>query len=73
MEDFELATVHYVAACGFVLAAVFGFVANKTNFCTMGAVSDVLHMGLRGRLGAWFFAMGLAILGTQALDGRRAR
>ena len=68
MEDFELATVHYVAACGFVLAAVFGFVANKTNFCTMGAVSDVLHMGSRGRLGAWFFAMGLAILGTQALD-----
>ena len=69
MEDFELATVHYVAALGFVLAAVFGFVANKTNFCTMGAVSDMLHMGSRGRLGAWFFAMGVAILGTQALHG----
>ena len=68
MEEFELAPVHYVAACGFVLAAIFGFVANKTNFCTMGAVSDLLHMGSRGRLGAWFFAMGLAILGTQALD-----
>ena len=67
MEDFELAPVHYVAAWGFALAAVFGFVANKTNFCTMGAVSDMLHMGSRGRLGAWFFAMGLAILGTQAL------
>ena len=67
MEDFELATVHVVAACGFVLAAVFGFVANRTNFCTMGAVSDLLHMGSRGRLGAWFFAMGIAILGTQAL------
>ena len=69
MEDFELATVHVVAALGFVLAAVFGFVANKTNFCTMGAVSDLLHMGSRGRLGAWFFAMGTAILGTQALHG----
>ena len=67
MEDFELAVVHYVAALGFVLAAIFGFVANKTNFCTMGAVSDMLHMGSRGRLGAWFFAMGLAILGTQTL------
>ena len=67
MEDFELATVHFVAAGGFVLAAVFGFVANKTNFCTMGAVSDMLHMGSLGRLGAWFFATGLAILGTQAL------
>lgn len=69
MEEFELAPVHIVAALGFVLAAVFGFVANKTNFCTMGAVSDMLHMGSRGRLGAWFFAMGTAILGTQALHG----
>ena len=68
MEDFEIAVVHYVAACGFALAAVFGFIANKTNFCTMGAVSDMLHMGSLGRLGAWLFAMGLAILGTQALD-----
>ena len=67
MEDFELAPVHFVAAGGFALAAVFGFVANKTNFCTMGAVSDMLHMGSLGRLGAWFFATGLAILGTQGL------
>ncbi len=68
VEDFELANVHVVAAFGFALAAVFGFVANRTSFCTMGAVSDLLHMGSRGRLGAWLFAMGLAILGTQALD-----
>ena len=67
MEEFEFATVHYVATAGFALAAVFGFVANKTNFCTMGAVSDMLHMGSRGRIGAWLFAMGFAILGTQAL------
>ena len=67
MEDFEFTVVHSVAAGGFVLAALFGFVANKTNFCTMGAVSDMLHMGSLGRLGAWVFAMGLAILGTQAL------
>ena len=67
MGDFEFTVVHFVAAGGFVLAAVFGFVANKTNFCTMGAVSDMLHMGSLGRLGAWFFATGLAILGTQGL------
>ena len=67
MDDFELTVVHFVAAGGFVLAAVFGFVANKANFCTMGAVSDMLHMGSLGRLGAWVFATGLAILGTQAL------
>ena len=67
VEDFEFSVVHFVAAGGFVLAAVFGFVANRTNFCAMGAVSDMLHMGSRGRLGAWFFAAGLAILGTQWL------
>ena len=67
MEDFEFAVVHLVAVCGFVLAAVFGFVANRANFCAMGAVSDMLHMGSRGRLGAWLFATGLAILGTQTL------
>ena len=67
MEDFEFAVVHLVAACGFLLAAIFGFVANRTNFCAMGAVSDMLHMGSRGRLGAWLFAAGLAIVGAQAL------
>ena len=30
---------------GFALAFVFGAVANRTNFCTMGAVSDVVNMG----------------------------
>ena len=65
--DFELEIVHYVAAGGFALAAIFGFVANKTNYCTLGALSDVLHMDSRGRLGSWLFAMGLAILGTQSL------
>ena len=69
VEELEFTVVHFVAAGGFALAAVFGFVANRTNFCAMGAVSDMLHMGSRGRLGAWFFAAGLAILGTQWLHG----
>jgi len=30
---------------GFGLGFIFGFFANKTNFCTMGAVSDVVNMG----------------------------
>ena len=40
---------------------VFGAVGNKTNFCTMGAVSDWVNMGDRNRLRAWFLAIGLAI------------
>ncbi|MGI9302268.1 MAG: YeeE/YedE family protein [Gammaproteobacteria bacterium] len=64
----ELTNVHLVASFGFALAAVFGFVANKTSFCVMGAISDVLHMGSRGRLGAWFLAIGIAIVGAQGLQ-----
>jgi len=64
----EWENIHVVAMYGFVLALVFGAVANKTNFCTMGAVSDWVNMGSRGRLGAWLLAMGVAIVGTQALE-----
>ncbi len=50
-------------------AAVFiGAVANKTNFCTMGAISDWVNMGDTGRLRAWFFAMAIAIAGVLILE-----
>lgn len=66
MEEFT--NVHYVALWGFGIAAVFGFIANKTHFCVMGAISDVIHMGSKGRLGAWLLTIGIAVLGTQALQ-----
>ncbi len=49
---------------GFVIAAVMGAVVNKTNFCTMGAVSDWVNMGDTGRFRAWVFAMAVAIAGV---------
>ncbi len=52
---------------GFALAFVFGLVANKTNFCTMGAISDVVTMGHWGRLRMWLLAIAVAIAGTAAL------
>ncbi len=57
-----------VAAGGFVLAFIFGAVANRTNFCTMGAVSDVVNMGSWGRMRMWLLAIAVAILGTHALQ-----
>ena len=63
----ELSNLHLVALLGFVIAMVFGFIGNKTHFCSMGAVSDVVNMGSKGRLGAWFLAIGVAILGAQFL------
>jgi len=52
---------------GFALAFVFGAVANRTNFCTMGAVSDVVNMGHWGRMRMWLLAMAVAIIGANAL------
>lgn len=52
---------------GFVLAFVFGAVANKTNFCTMGALSDVVNMSHWGRLRMWLLAIAVAIVGTSVL------
>ncbi len=57
-----------VALGGFALAFVFGAVANRTNFCTMGAVSDVVNMGSWGRMRMWLLAIAVAILGTHALQ-----
>lgn len=56
-----------IAWLGFGLAFIFGFVANKTNFCTMGAVSDVVNMGDWGRMRAWLLAIAVAMIGTNAL------
>lgn len=52
---------------GFGLGIVFGFIANKTNFCTMGAVSDVVNMGHWGRMRAWLLAIAVAMIGTNML------
>lgn len=57
-----------VSLLSFMVGIIFGAVVNKTNFCTMGAVSDWVNMGNKGRLRAWFLAIGIAILVTQALQ-----
>jgi len=56
----------------FGIAVVMGAVANKTSFCTMGAVSDWVNMGDRGRLRAWLFAMAVALIGVLALEATGA-
>ena len=57
-----------VAWGGLFLGFAFGAVANRTNFCTMGAVSDVVNMGSLGRMRMWLLAIAVAILGTHALQ-----
>jgi uncharacterized membrane protein YedE/YeeE len=57
----------YVTWGAFALAFVFGAVGNKTNFCTMGAVSDWVNMGDLGRLRMWLLAIAVALLGSSGL------
>jgi uncharacterized membrane protein YedE/YeeE len=58
-----------VAWGAFALGIVFGFVGNKTHFCTMGAISDIVNMGDWNRMRMWLLAMAVAILGTAGLQG----
>lgn len=53
----------------FITAMVMGAVVNKTNFCTMGAVSDWVNMGDKGRLRAWILAMAVATAGLVFMEG----
>ena len=57
-----------VVLWGLGLGVIFGFIGSKTNFCTMGAVSDVVNMGSWGRMRAWILAIAVAIIGTNLLS-----
>ena len=60
--------VPYVTGGAFVLAFIFGAVGNKTNFCTMGAVSDWVNMGDKNRLRMWLLAIAVALIGSSAMQ-----
>lgn len=53
----------------FILAAVFGAVAQRTQFCTMGAVADIVNMGDWSRMRMWVLAIGVAMIGFNAMVG----
>ena len=65
MEDISVTTV--VGWAGLIIGLLFGATAQRTNFCTMGALSDVVFMGDWNRFRAWMLAIAVAILGSQAL------
>ena len=57
-----------VTGLAFLLAAAFGAVATRVNFCTMGAISDVVNFGDSRRLRMWLLAVAVAIAGAGALQ-----
>ena len=56
-----------VAWLAFALAFVFGAAAQRCNFCTMGAITDVVNFGEWRRMRMWLLAIAVAILGANAL------
>ncbi len=52
----------------FFIALVMGAIVTKTNFCTMGAVSDATNMSDWGRMRAWILAMAVGILGVTIME-----
>lgn len=70
MSDVDLSSVsNQVLWASFALAFVFGVLAQRTHFCTMGAVSDIVNIGDWTRMRMWVLAMGVAILGFNAMAG----
>ena len=51
----------------FLVSMAFGALVQRTGFCTMGAVSDVMTMGDWTRMRQWGLAAGVATLGFGAL------
>src|SRR5882724_10764727 len=53
----------------FACAMVFGALAQKTNFCTMGAIADIVSMGDWTRMRMWVLAIAVAVAGFNAMVG----
>ena len=63
----ELATSTIAGIGGLAVGLVFGAVVQRTNFCTLGGISDLVLMGDGRRFRAWVLAIAVAIIGTHAL------
>lgn len=58
------ATVLWAA---FALAVAFGAIAQRTQFCTMGALADIVNIGDWTRMRMWVLAMAVAMIGFNAM------
>jgi uncharacterized protein len=56
-----------VLAGAFAAAVAFGAIAQRTHFCTMGAIADIVNMGDWTRMRMWVLAIAVAVLGFNAM------
>ena len=68
MDAAELLNLkHTVLWAAFAASVLFGIIAQRTQFCTMGAISDVVNMGSWTRMRMWGMAVGVAMIGFYGL------
>jgi len=58
----------YIGWGGLLIGIVFGFIVYRTNFCTMGSISDIMSFGDFRRFRSWMLAVAVAILGVALLQ-----
>lgn len=56
-----------IIAVGLLLGGIFGFVSERTRFCTMGAVAD-WSIGNFARMAMWLWAIAIATVGVAVLQ-----
>lgn len=70
MQEIDIAALsRTVLWAAFALAVLFGAIAQRTHFCTMGAVADIVTMGDWARMRMWIMAMGVAMIGFNTMVG----
>lgn len=62
-----VAIASQVTWLAFALGIGFGAVAQRTHFCTMGAIADIVNFGDWNRMRQWLLAIAVAIIGTNLL------
>ena len=66
IANFKALTTQVLWAA-FILSLLFGAVAQRTHFCTMGAISDIVNMSDWTRMRQWGMAVGVAMIGFYTL------
>ena len=58
-------TIYYLVLCGsFCITLILGYIMQRTNFCTMGAISDFFLMRSLTRARQWILAIAVSIMGV---------
>ena len=68
MESLDVESLRQqVLWAAFAVSVLFGAIAQRTHFCTMGAISDIVNIGDWTRMRMWVMAVGVAMIGFHAM------